>query len=70
MVCTFDFPSFFANVRGPSAGIIEFLPSVSNLDLRVTSAGFEAVIVVDLGCLGSSGCLIPSFFLRPYFNAF
>jgi hypothetical protein len=48
---------------------MEFLGG-STLDLRVTSAGLEAVIVADLGCLGSSGYLIPSFFLRAYVNAF
>jgi hypothetical protein len=57
-------------VRGPSAGIIEPLVGGSTLDFKVTSAGLDAVIVADLGCLGSSGCLIPSFFLRAYVNAF
>ena len=69
IVYTLDLPSFLARVRGPSAGIMEFL-GASTLDLRVTSAGLEAVIVADLGCLGSSGCLIPSFFLKAYVNAF
>jgi len=70
IVYTFDFPSFLSRVRGPSAGIIEPLVEGSTLDLRVTSAGLEAVIVADLGYLGSSGCLIPSFFLRAYVKAF
>ena len=69
MVYTLDFPSFLARVRGPSSGIIEFLLGGSCLDLIVASAGFDPVIA-DLGCLGSSGCLIPSFFLSPYFIAF
>ncbi len=50
--------------------MMEFLLGGSYLDLRVTSAGFEAVIEAAFGFLGSSGCLIPSLFLRPYFKAF
>ena len=65
MVYTFDLPSFLARVRGPSSGIIEFLLGGTCFDLRVASAGLDPVIA-DLGCLGSSGCLMPSFFLRPY----
>jgi len=38
-------------------------------DLKTTSPGLEAVIA-DVGLRGSSGYLIPSFFLKPYLSAF